>query len=416
MISAQKHTAHVGPVATSSAMWGVAAQLAVIYMLSTIPTPLYAIYEQQFGFSRVVLTLIFAVYVVGTVAAMFFLGRLSDQIGRRPVVLWALLIAAVGALIFLAAAGTAWLFVGRIFSGLAIALSAGASTAWIVELEPHHDKARATRVAMGMNLAGLGLGSLGAGLLAQYSPYGLRLVFVSYLVLLLFTAIVIATSPRTVRDPKPLREASLRPRFGVPVEIRRQFIAPAVAAFATLSVIGFYSGLIPGLLKRVFGQANHASAGGIVATLFFVGVCSVIGTASLKSRTGLMASLALLVPGIILLAVAELAKSLPILITGTVVAGLATGPAFLFSLRAVNEMSPADRRAEVVSSYLIVCYCGNSLPVIGIGLLAHATSPRVADLVFAAVITGLAILAFVVESRFSTGKTSPTNRTRPFDT
>jgi MFS family permease len=71
-------------------------------------------YRQAFGFSDILLTLIYAAYVVGTVAAMCFFGRLSDQIGRRPVVLASLTVAALGAVIFLLANGTAWLFAARI--------------------------------------------------------------------------------------------------------------------------------------------------------------------------------------------------------------------------------------------------------------------------------------------------------------
>lgn len=80
--------------------------------------------------------MIYAIYVIGAVAAMFFLGRLSDQVGRRLVVLISLGAAALSAIIFLLARDTPWLFPARILSGLAIALASGASTAWIVELEP----------------------------------------------------------------------------------------------------------------------------------------------------------------------------------------------------------------------------------------------------------------------------------------
>jgi MFS family permease len=82
------------------------------------------------------LTVIYAIYIVGAVLTMFFFGRLSDQIGRRPVVLVSLGIAALGMLLFLAAQNTWWLFPARIFSGLGIALVSGAATAWIIEAEP----------------------------------------------------------------------------------------------------------------------------------------------------------------------------------------------------------------------------------------------------------------------------------------
>ena len=67
--------------------WIAATAICVSYVLSTLPTPLYPLYQNAFHFSQILLTIIYAVYVVGTVATMFFLGRLSDQVGRRPVVL-----------------------------------------------------------------------------------------------------------------------------------------------------------------------------------------------------------------------------------------------------------------------------------------------------------------------------------------
>src|SRR5206468_11343163 len=109
-----------------AAMWVAASAICVSYILSTLPTPPYVIYRQTFQFSQIMLTVIYAVYVVGTVTTMFFLGRLSDQIGRRPVVLLSLGIAAAGRVIFICAQNIWWLFPARIFSGLGIALVSGA--------------------------------------------------------------------------------------------------------------------------------------------------------------------------------------------------------------------------------------------------------------------------------------------------
>lgn len=175
-----------------------AAEVAVIYILSTLPTPIYVIYRQQFHFSEITLTLIYAAYVIGTVATMFFLGRLSDQIGRRPVVLSSLGIAVAGAVTFLFANATTWLFPARILSGLAIALASGASTAWIVELQTEKDTTFATQITIGANLLGLGLGPFIAGLLAEYAQWPLRLCYVVFLLLLMPTVIFIWMSQETL--------------------------------------------------------------------------------------------------------------------------------------------------------------------------------------------------------------------------
>src|SRR4051794_2503114 len=169
--------------------WDVAASLAVIYVLSTVPTPLYELYRERLGFTGVTLTVIYAAYVVGSLGAMFFLGRLSDQIGRRPVVLASLMAGVVAVVLFLFAKATVWLFAARVVSGFAIALASGASTAWIVESH-RAGKKQATRIAIGANLVGLAVGPLLAGVLAQYEPAPLRLVYV--VLLLMLIAVLIA--------------------------------------------------------------------------------------------------------------------------------------------------------------------------------------------------------------------------------
>jgi MFS family permease len=307
------------------AMRVVAAALATTYALSTLPTPLYVLYQDAFHFSQIMLTLVYAAYVVGTTAAMFFLGRLSDQIGRRPVLLASLGIGAGGALLFVFAASTIWLFPARILSGLAIALASGAATAWIIELHPRQDKAAGTQLAIAANLAGLGLGALLAGLLAQYGPWPLRLSYLAFLALLAPILLLVTTTEPTVRDAKPLGEASLRPRLGVPKGMRGAFIGPALAAVAVFSVLGFYSALTPSLLRDALRNPNHAAAGAIVGELFFVGVFTIAVTRRLSSHRGSLLSLGLLLPSVALLFVCEVLRSLPILLMGTAIAGAATG-------------------------------------------------------------------------------------------
>jgi sugar phosphate permease len=102
-----------------------------------------------------------------------------------------------------------------------------------------------------------------------------------------------------------------------------------------------------------------------------------------------------------LLVGAQVAHSLPLLLLAAALGGMAGGLGYRGSLEVVNRIAPADRRSETVSSYLIALFAGNSVPVIGIGLLSAELGPLKAHMIFAAVITALAGLAFWTGAKFS---------------
>jgi MFS family permease len=85
---------------------------------TTLPTPLYVLYREQFGFSELMITVIFATYAAGVIVALLLFGRLSDEIGRRRLLLPGLGLSALSAVCFLTANGLTLLLVGRVLSGL----------------------------------------------------------------------------------------------------------------------------------------------------------------------------------------------------------------------------------------------------------------------------------------------------------
>ncbi len=377
----------------------VAANLAVTFVGSTMITPLYVLYQREFGFSELTLTLVYAVYVVGNLTALFFMGRLSDRIGRRRVSLAAIGLACVSTIVFLCASGTAWLFAARVVSGLSIGLASGTNTAWIAELAEGKDKAGASVMAASANMLGLAVGPLIEGVLAQYAPEPLRLGFCLYLVLLVVMAFLIRGTPETVEAVGTLREISLRPRLGIPREIRASFLSPAVTAFATFAMCAFYAALIPTLLIQDLHESNLTLGGDVVFELFLVAAVAIIVTQRLKIRAAMLGGLALIVPSLALLMAAQEMRSLPVLLVGTAVSGLAAALGYRGSLQVVNQIAPAEKRAEVISSYLVACYLGNSLPVIGIGVLSRFAAPDTANLAFAAVVALCALAALATDVR-----------------
>jgi MFS family permease len=379
----------------------VAIMLGMMFVGAIMPTPLYPLFRAAFGFSGVTLTLIYAVYVLGNLAALLLFGRLADQIGRRAVSVPAIGVGIASALAFAFAASTPWLFVARALSGFSTGLAAGAATAWIAELYPDRGSGAASRIAAAANFFGCAVGPLLGGVLAQFAPEPLRLPFLVYLVMLCATAGAIFLAPETVAVRKPLAEASLKPRLGVPQSIRLQFIAPAVAAFAAFALIGFYAALVPGLLRDSLHLSAPLIAGAIVGELFFIAAVTILSTGRLESRTAMLGSLVMLLPSLWLLIVAQIFQSLPVLLLAAAGTGVSGGLGYRGSLEVINRIAPPDQRSEVVSSYLVVCFAGNSLPVIGIGVLAAATSQLVADVSFAAVITALAGIAFLTDIKYA---------------
>jgi hypothetical protein len=382
----------------SDAVWTVAAMISVMFMGSTLLTPLYVIYQQTFGFSKITLTLIYAVYVVGNLTALLGFGRLSDQIGCRRAALPAVATAVVSTALYVFADTTAWLFVARALSGFAIGVASGTGTAWLAELHREKDKARATLFASVANLVGIGLGPIAAGLLAEYAPWPLRLPYVVYVILLLAIGWLLSRTEETVN--RKAEELSLRPRLGIPREIRAPFIAPAVTAFAMFGFMGFYAALLPSLLIQSLHQANHAIGGAIVSELFLVAAAATVASAGLPSRSAMLWGLVLLLPSLGLVVLAQTLGSMVVLLIGTTVGGIAAAFGFRGSLLVVNRIAPGDRRAEVVSCYLVACYIGNSIPVIGVGVLSTYWSPTAADAAFAATVAAFAVAALIVGIRF----------------
>src|SRR5947209_3430312 len=221
---------------------------------TTLPTPLYVLYQEQYQFPSVLITVIFAVYPLGVLAALLVFGRVSDHFGRRPVLVAALLLACASTLLFVFAHNVAMLLAGRFLSGLSAGLLTGTATAGLTELEPTGSQQRAARVATAANMGGLGLGPLVAGLFAQLAPAPTRLVFVVYLLFLLVALLLVAVLPETVKAPDHVLD--LRPHIAVPPSTRTIFVEAAVTVVCVFALLGFFSALAPSFLRSTLHEPN----------------------------------------------------------------------------------------------------------------------------------------------------------------
>lgn len=383
---------------TRYAMALLAYAFAAIMVGTTLPTPMYALFADEMHFQVLTTTVIYATYAGGVLVALLAFGRWSDAIGRRPVLLAGIGLAVVSAIVFVLADSVTDLLIGRVLSGLSAGVFTGTATAAVIEAAPPAWRDRAAAVATVANIGGLGIGPLLAGVLVQYAPRPLDLSFVVHLVLAVFAAIAVLAAPET--SPRTGRLGVQR--LSVPLEARSVFVVAALAAFAGFAVTGLFTAVAPSFLKDVVGIENHALAGLIACSIFAASAVAQVAARSMNPQRAVAAGCAILIAGMVILAAALHFSSLPGLIASALVSGVGQGISFSRGLAAVAERTPADRRAEVSSTYFVVAYVAISVPVVGEGLAARAWGLQISGVVFAvavAVLAALCLAAILVRER-----------------
>jgi MFS family permease len=395
------------------AFWLVAAAFSVTMLGTTLPTPLYVLYQQEMGFTELTVTVIFAVYAAGVLAALLLFGHASDQLGRRRVLLAGLACAALSAVAFLLAHGLVLLFVGRLLSGLAAGIFTGTATAALMDLAGEGRGQRATLAATAFNMGGLGLGPLLAGVLAQLAPLPLLVPFWVDLGLVLLAIAAVWVMPETVAVSEHPRLRISRP--DVPPQVRPVFIRAAIAGFAGFAVLSLFTAVAPSFLLALLHRPSHALSGAVVFTVFAASTLGQVALARRFGRWALAAGCLVLIVGMGLLAASLATESLPLVIGSAVVAGLGQGVCLRSGLEAVNTQAPPERRAGVASSFFSVMYLGISLPVIGEGIAATHLGLRTAGIAFSLAIAAIAAVAFatLIPARIRTtrpGRSSSAHR------
>ena len=280
----------------------VAAAFLVTMLGATLPTPLYPIYEQELGFGGLMVTVVFATYAVGVLAALLVVGRLSDQLGRKAVLFPGLAVAAASSLVFLIPHSLPALFAGRLLSGVSAGVFTGVATAAIIDLAPVTGRARAGLLAASVNVLGLGLGPVVAGVLADHAPHPLVLPYLLHVALVAVAAVGLAAVPEPV-ERRPGRVRLQIQRVGVPDDVRPTFVRAAVSGFAGFAVLGFFTAVSPLFLGQVLHETRHLLTGLMVFALLGSATVGQVASARLPERTSLLGGCLALAAGTVVVAV-----------------------------------------------------------------------------------------------------------------
>lgn len=367
----------------------VAAVIGLALFASATPSALYGVYEARWHFSTPVLTLVYGIYAIGVLLALLLVGGLSDQVGRRPVLLWALSLLLVAMVVFLAARSVAWLFAARALQGLATGAALGAAGAALLELHPRGDTQHAALVNGSVSTVGIGAGALISAAVVQFLPDPRLLPFVIVIALIAFLLAAVRSLPEPVAER---RRARLRPqRPSVPASTRGAFALAALGVLASWSIGGLYLALGPqlaGVLMHTHGQL----AGGVAVCALAgpAGVAQLAGR-NLSNRTLTTAGALLLALGMALTAVSVSTSSAAFFLSSGAIAGVGFGLAFMGALRHLSASIPDGRRGEVMSAFYVVAYLAISLPAIAAGFAAPSLGLADTFRVFSIVVVVLAL-------------------------
>ena len=389
--------------------WVVAFVYFTVMGVSTVPSPLYGLYRARDHFSLFMITVIFAVYAIGVIAALLLAGHLSDLYGRRRLLLPAVGTTILSAVVFLASKSLAALLIGRLLNGISIGVLASTATAYLSELDaagrPNASASRATLTASAVNNGGLAVGALVAGFLAQWVAHPLTVPYWVFLGALVLGMIGVAIAPETREAASPIPR--YRPQtLHVPPDARTRYFAAALSTFVAFAANGLFAGLAGLFLAVTLHHPSVALAGGVVGVMFGTGVAAQLLTASWSPLRTFEAGMVAMVLGIGLAVLAVWLKpaSLALFIAGGALIGVSSGGIFRGAVATVMSISSPERVAESLTGVFLSAYVGISLPVVGCGImLARHVSPKVTLLVFAIAVTiGIAVSAFELVGRSRT--------------
>src|SRR4051795_885074 len=352
---------------------GASTSLVAVFAASGSPIPLYERYRRADGLSAADLSLTAVAYFAGAVFALLVLGRLSNHLGRRPVTLAALGLAAAGCLVLIDVHGTGTLVTGRVLQGLACGLASSAVAAYVVDTAPATPRWLAAAVTAGAPMIGLTLGALGSGALAEYGPAPRTLMYVLVTGLLAACAVVVLGGAETVaRTPGAV--PSLRPQVRIPAGARR-FLPVASATFvATWALGGFYQAFGPTVAADQLGTTNTLIAAVIFASLM---APSAIG-APLAGRTSPAGAqrigIVVFFAAVVAILFSLHAGAVVPFIIASAVAGGAQGTTFAGSMRALLAHATAAERAGVLSAIYLISYGGAAIPGLIAGQLSRSLS------------------------------------------
>jgi MFS family permease len=358
---------------------------------SSAPTPLYPLYMAQWGLTPLTITMIFGIYALAVLLALLVAGRLSDHLGRRPVLLTAALAQAATMVLFGFATSLTGLLLARVVQGLTTGAAIGAVGAAMIDL----DKTRGTVANAVAPPFGTAMGALVAGVLVQYLPFPTHLVYAVFGIVFILQAIGLAYMTESIA-PRGSVLSSLKPQLNLPRATREPLLLALPVLVAVWALAGFYGSLGPMLVRSMLGSNSPLLGALSLFVLAAFGGLSVLVFQHREPKDMMMFGVANLFAGVAITVVSLPYSTMALFFLGTAIAGVGFGAGFQGAVRTVVPFAAPHERAGVLSIVFIICYIAMGVPAVVAGWMVAQQGNIIATAqIFGAVIMALACVALL---------------------
>jgi MFS family permease len=391
----------VTPSVTTASRTRYLSPAAAFYLLASItvtflagssaPTALYPIYQAEWGFTSMTVTVVFGIYALAVLSALLIAGRLSDHVGRRPVLIVATMVQAATMFLFATADGLSALLIARVIQGLSTGAAVAAVGAGMLDLDGKRGN-MANAIAPPIGTA---LGAIIGGVMVQYLPAPTQLVYLFLGVVFILQTVGVIFMAESI-SPRSGAIASLKPQFKLPSATRVPMLLAVPILVASWALAGFYGSLGPSLIHKISGIDSSLLGGLTLFVMAGSGAISVLLSQRHVPRTIMFFGALVLFAGVGIAVIALSYQSTAIFFVGTAAAGVGFGAGFQGAVRSVVPFAAPHERAGVLSVIFVVSYLSMGLPAVIAGyLVAQGGNIFAAAREFCAVVMLLAAAAFV---------------------
>ena len=339
---------------------------------TAIPMMAYWVNELQLSSSEVAMSVVS--YFAGCVLTLILFARLSNFLGRKPVVIAALAFGAIACYLFSVGQSPSDLYIGRFLQGLSCGLATSACMSWVVDTAPPARAWLGTAMTSAGPNIGLSLGTLLTGLIIEYNVLNPTLLFDACVALLIFCIVLAVLGTETMRLGTESIGQVLIPKIAIPTRLRRLFILSITAFIGTWGVSSFFQGFSAQFAQIVFGESSVLLAA--ITYLLLIIPIAVFGLVSGRFNPSktllLMSTVFLFGAGGVFLTLDM--KSPVLFMVFVLICGAAQGGTCCSGLKLLLMDATLRERAGLISALYLGAYVGSGIPNFSIGQLAKDVS------------------------------------------